>query len=44
MPDDFVPLFAAEDALSNVVSSELGAQELAAFASEIRRSYPVAHG
>ena len=44
MPDDFVPLFAVEDALSNVVSSELGAQELAAFANEMRQSYPATRG
>jgi hypothetical protein len=44
MPDDFVPLFAVEDAISNIVSSELGAQELAEFASEMRRSYLVACG
>jgi len=44
MPDDFVPLFALEDALSNVVSSELEAQELAAFASKMRESYSVTRG
>lgn len=42
MHDDFIPLFTVEDALGNVVSSELEAHDLAAFSSEMRQGYQVA--